>query len=98
MYDTQTPGGRKLSIAVAKVREGLAEIERLKSSTLAKAYEDRPGGTGDPVFTRMVEEYGVADAADGQALFTDMDTVVLAYASNVNAPASEALLQLDSFA
>lgn len=97
MYDAETVGGGKLAVATGNLREALAEIERLKSSALAKAYADRPGGTGDPVFDRMVAEFGVADGAAGQALYTRMDTIVLQFGDG-EAAAKEALLLLDLFA
>lgn len=100
LYDSQTPGGAKLAVAIAKVKEGLAEIQGLKDSTLAKAYADRPGGNGEPVFTRMIEEYGVVDAATGQGLFTKMDSIVLAFGTEAAqaGAAREALLLTDKFA
>jgi len=100
MYNPETPGGAKLALAIAKIQEGLADLRRLTTSTLEKAYDDRLGGTGDPTFIRMVEEYGVADAAEGQAVFTDMDTIVLAFGTDqaVAGAARSSLSGLDTFA
>ncbi len=64
MYDTETPGGGKLALAIAKVKEGLVEIERLKASALAKAYEL---GGQDSIFAGMVE----AGAARNAILLLD---------------------------
>lgn len=100
LYDPSTPGGAKLALAMGNLREAIAEIARLKTSVLAKAYADRPGGTGDPVFTAMIEEFGVASGTVGNQVFGMMDAAGLVYENDevTAATAKEALLRLDLFA
>lgn len=77
LYDPATPGGARLSQAVAKYREAIADLNLLRTSTLEKAYADRPGNTGEPVFTRMVEEYGVASGTIGNQVYTQISAIVI---------------------
>lgn len=74
IYNPETPGGARLAAAITKYRESIAEIAMLRESTLAKAYQD---GGQTPVFTRMVEEYGVGNATIGGQVYDKMSAIVI---------------------
>lgn len=102
MYDNSTSGGAKLAVAISKAREAIAELDALRTSALAKAYADRANQDPEtpPVFTRMVEEFGVADGETGQALYDRMSSIVLAFGPDAvtAGAAGESVKLLDKFA
>lgn len=76
-YDTTTPFGNALKIAVGDMQRALATINRIATISLATADD----GGGSPDWTKVVSAglFGVADATAAQAQFTYCDAIRLAF-------------------